>query len=101
MSPSTSSTDRAEAIDAVAGYIRRREQAPRADRADPEIEAAEIVQSLMVRGWRCTVARPAPHWQPDPSGTPADPATARQWAAQARAALPPRPTHPSAEETGL
>ncbi|GAA1470221.1 hypothetical protein NE857_31465 [Nocardiopsis exhalans] len=87
MSPSTTSADRAEAIDAVAWYLTRRDQTPAAERADPEIEAAEIVQALMVRGWRRTEARPALPWQPDPTGRPADPADVHRHAAQARAAL--------------
>ena len=99
MSPSTSSTDRADAVDAVAWYLRRRDQTPATDRADPDIDAGEIVQALMLRGWRCTAARIAPAWAPDPNATPADPDTVRQRAAQARAGLN-RPTTPTnAEET--
>lgn len=98
MSPSTSSTDRADAVDAVAWYLRRRDQTPATDRSDPELDAGEIVQALMLRGWRRTAARIAPAWTPDPNATPADPDTVRQRAAQARAGLA-RPTPATTEET--
>lgn len=91
MSPSTSSTDRADAVDAVAWYLRRRDQTPATERTDVDLEAGEIVQALMLRGWRCTAARIAPAWAPDPDAVPADPDTVRQRAAQARAGLA-RPT---------
>lgn len=98
MSPSTTSADRAEAVDAVAWYIAQRDLQTRSERPDPDHTAAEIVQSLMVRGWRCTAARPALPWQPTPGDTPADPDTVRRRAAQARAALTQPTTTTSAEE---
>lgn len=100
MSPSTTNPDRADAVDAVAWYLRRRDQTPAADRADVDIEAAEIVQALMLRGWRRTEARHRPPWMPDMTeGVPADPDTVRARAAQARAGLN-RTTPPSTEESG-
>ena len=87
MSPSTTSTDREDAIRALTWYIRRRDQTPAAERADDDIEAGEMVQALMLRGWRRTAARPALPWQPDPGGERADPDTVRQRAAEARAGL--------------
>ena len=87
MSPSTTNPDRADAVDAVAWYIAQRDLQPRADRPDPDMTATEIVQALMLRGWRRTEARTAPAWTPDPNATPAAPDTVRQRAAQARASL--------------
>ena len=88
MSPSTTNPDRADAIDTVTWYLRRRDQTPATDRADADIDAAEIVQALMLRGWRRTEARQRPPWMPDLSvGAPADPDTVHQRAAQARASL--------------
>lgn len=96
MSPSTPNADRADANKAVAWYIAQRDQTPRAECPDPDITAGEIVQALMLRGWRRTAARAAPAWTPDPTATPADPATVRARAAQARAGLARRtPTLPA------
>lgn len=99
MSPSTTNPDREDAVRAVAWYLRRRDQTPAADRADADLDSAEIVQALMLRGWRRTAARIAPAWTPDPDAVPADPDTVRQRAAQARAGLN-RTTPPSTEESG-
>lgn len=85
---STTNPDRADAMRTVAWYLTQRDRTPTADRPDAEIDAAEIVHALMVRGWRRTAARPALPWEPDPqSSTPANPETVRTVAAQARAAL--------------
>lgn len=97
MSPSTTNLDRADAVDAVAWYIAQRDQTARADRPDPDITANEVVQALMLRGWRCTAARIAPAWTPDPDAVPADPDTVRQRAAQARAGLNRTTTTPAKE----
>lgn len=92
MSPSTTNPDREDANKAVAWYLARRDRTPAAERTDVDIEAAEIIQALMLRGWRRTEARHRPPWMPDlAEGVPADPDTVRARAAQARAGLA-RPT---------
>ncbi|WP_160051443.1 hypothetical protein [Nocardiopsis sp. FR26] len=91
MSP-TADTDRADAVRAVAWYLAQRDRTPSAERPDPDVAAAEIVQALYARGWRRTAAQPAPPWMPTrQQGERAAPDTVRQHAARARANLA-RPT---------
>lgn len=88
MSPSTTTPDRDDAARVIAWYLTRRDRTPPADRPDADLDAIEIIQALMVRGWRRTEARQRPPWMPPqaPSAR-ATPDTVRSWATQARAAL--------------
>lgn len=99
MSPSTTNPDREDATKAIAWYLYRRDRTPATDRTDPDLEAGEIVQALMLRGWRRTEARQRPPWMPDlTEATPADPDTVRARAAEARAGLT-RPNPSPTQET--
>jgi hypothetical protein len=91
---STTDTDRADAVRTLTWYLTRRDQTAQADRADAEVDAAEILQALLARGWRRTAAEPAPPWMPT-RGPRADPDAVHRHAAAARAAL----TGQTTEET--
>ncbi|WP_435107812.1 hypothetical protein [Nocardiopsis synnemataformans] len=93
MSPSTTSAARAEAIDAVAWYIAQRDQTPRSDRADADIEAAAVVQALWARGWRPIATQATTPWMPS-TGRPAAPDAVHRHAQAARAALTRQETDP-------
>ncbi|MFW5415056.1 hypothetical protein J0910_00480 [Nocardiopsis sp. CNT-189] len=77
--------------DGVALIARRlveRDEQATDDRPDPEVWAAAVLTELAGFGWRPTAARTTT-WQPRPGHQPADPQTARAYAAGIRARLRP------------
>lgn len=62
-----------DAIAALVHRLRKRDEAPEAERADAEPFATEYVMALRLRGWRPTPAQAAVPWPP-PAGRGADPA---------------------------
>ena len=77
--------------DGVALLARRlveRDEQTADDRPDPEVWAAAVLTELTGFGWRPTAAR-TNTWQPRPGRQPADPQTARAYAAGIRARLRP------------
>ncbi|MEU0492589.1 hypothetical protein ABZ249_25460 [Nocardiopsis sp. NPDC006139] len=89
-------TARAAALETIARHLAERDRTPSADRPDPEVDAAVLLQGLVAQGWRPTAARPAPAWTPS-SGRPAEPDAVRQHAAAARAALAGQTEEPTDE----
>ncbi|MFF4548642.1 hypothetical protein ACFY1J_31155 [Streptomyces sp. NPDC001406] len=81
-----------DAVTALAHRLRQRDADAPGERLDAELFAREFVTALRTRGWRPTLARPAPPWKATPP--PATPDTVHQRAAEIRSALrhPPTPT---------
>lgn len=90
-------TARVAALDTIARHLADRDRTPPADRPDPEVDAAVLLQALVVQGWRPTAARPAPAWTPS-TGRPATPDNVRQHIAAARAALNGQHTEETPDE---